>query len=132
LLVRSREDAAVSFHHRDDREPHAGVAGRAFDDGAAGLEQAFPLGILDHPDRHPILDGISRVERLDLCEHRRLDETLGDPIDAYHRCVADGLEDVVENLARGDRAHAARDSGIEETKEKGKPAGDGSSTMSRS
>ena len=37
LLVGRREDALVALDDGGDREAHAGVAGRAFDDRAAGL-----------------------------------------------------------------------------------------------
>ena len=76
LLVGRREDAVVAFDDGGDREPHAGVARRALDDRAARLQQPRPLGVLDHPDRHAVLDRIAGVERLDLGEHRRLETPL--------------------------------------------------------
>ena len=42
---------------------------------------------------------------LDLGQHRRLHHAPRDPVDADHRRVADRVEDVVEDLLRGGRAH---------------------------
>ena len=72
LLVGRREDAAVALDHRGDRQPHAGIAGRAFDDRAAGLERAALLGVLDHLHRHAVLDRVAGVGRLDLGVDRAL------------------------------------------------------------
>ena len=74
LLVGRREDALVALDDGGNREPHAGVAGGAFDDGAARLQQPAALGVLDHLDRHAVLDRVARIERLELGEDRRADE----------------------------------------------------------
>ena len=63
-----------------------------------GFKSPRPLGVLDHPDGHPILDGVAWIERLDLGQHRGIDDTLGDSVDSHHRCVADGLEDGAADL----------------------------------
>ena len=105
LLVGRREDALVALHHRGDRQPHPGVAGRAFDDRAAGLEQPRPLGILDHPDGHAVLDRVAGIERLELGEHRRRHDALRDPVDAHHRRVTDGVEDGVGDLRHCPRVY---------------------------
>ena len=39
-----------------------------------GLSSARPLGVLDHLDRHAVLDRVAGIERLELGEHRGLDE----------------------------------------------------------
>ena len=72
LLVRHDEDAAVALERGRDREPVAGVARRRLDDRAAGLEQARPLGGLDHRQADPVLDRAARVEHLELGEEQRL------------------------------------------------------------
>ena len=75
LLVGGGEDAAVALDDGGDGEAHAGIAGGAFDDRAAGLEQARLLGVLDHLDRHPVLDRVAGIEGLDLGEHGALDRS---------------------------------------------------------
>lgn len=42
-------------------EADAGVAGGAFDYGAAGLEQAFLLGVFDDVEGGAVLDGAAGV-----------------------------------------------------------------------
>src|SRR5690606_31732750 len=68
-LVRADEDALVSTLLGHDRQPHPGVAGRRLDDGAARLEQAALLGVLDHLDRDAVLGAAARVQVLDLGQH---------------------------------------------------------------
>ena len=63
-----------------------------------GFKSPRPLGVLDHPDGHPVLDGVAWIERLDLGQHRGIDDTLGDSVDSHHRRVADGLEDGAADL----------------------------------
>jgi hypothetical protein len=50
-------------------EADAGVAGRAFDDGAAGLELAPFLGRLDDAARGPILHRAAGVHELSLAKN---------------------------------------------------------------
>ena len=66
LLVGGGEDALVALDHRGNRQAHAGVARGAFDDGAAGLELAGLLGVLDHLQGHAVLDRVAGVDGLDL------------------------------------------------------------------
>ena len=54
-----------------------------------GFSSAGALGVLDHLDRHPVLDRVARVEGLDLREDRALDHAAGDAVDAHHRRVPD-------------------------------------------
>src|SRR6185369_16120362 len=98
LLVGRGEDALVAFHDRSDGEAHAGIAGGAFDDRAAGFEQTGFLRVLDHLHRHAILDRVARIESLDFRQHRGVDEAARDPVDAHHRRVADCVEDGVAYL----------------------------------
>ena len=66
LLVGGREDALVALDDRGNRQAHAGIAGRALDDRAAGLEPAVAFGVLDHLDRHAVLDRVAGIGGLDL------------------------------------------------------------------
>ena len=107
LLVGRREDALVALHDRGDRQAHPGVARRAFDDRAAGLELAAALGVLDHPHGHPVLDRVAGIEGLDLGEDRRVGHAAGDAVDAHQRRVADGVEDGVADLRAGMIRHVS-------------------------
>ena len=98
LFVGRREDALVAFDHGGDCQAHAGIARGPLDNRSARLQEPPALGVLDHPDGHPILDGVAWIERLDLGQHRGIDDTLGDSVDSHHRCVADGLEDGAADL----------------------------------
>ncbi len=95
LLVGRREDALVALDDGRDREAHAGVAGGAFDDRAAGLQLAGLLGVLDHLHRHAVLDRVAGIGRFDLGVDVGGDDALRDAVEAHHRRVADGFEDVV-------------------------------------
>jgi hypothetical protein len=101
LLVGGRKDAAIALHHGGDGQPHSGVAGGPLDDRAARLQQTGPLGVFDHSHRHPVLDRVAGIEGFELCQHRSVDHTVGDSIDADHRRVADDIEDRAGN--RGQR-----------------------------
>jgi hypothetical protein len=50
LLIGGGEHAFVTAHGGDQRQPHAGISGSAFDDGAAGLEHALFFGVVNHGD----------------------------------------------------------------------------------
>ena len=52
----SRVTAATSA------KSHAGVAGGPFDDGAAGLEQAFSFGFVDHGDAYAVLHRAAGID----------------------------------------------------------------------
>ena len=107
LLVGRREDALVALDDRGDGEPHAGVAGRAFDDRAAGLEQTGAFGVLDHPHGHAVFDRIAGVERFELGDDRRADHAARQRIDTHHRGLADGIEDGAADLLHGGDAPCA-------------------------
>jgi hypothetical protein len=49
-------------------EPDARVSRGAFDDGAAGLEQACFLGVLDDEERRAVFDGAAWVLELGFAE----------------------------------------------------------------
>ena len=95
LLIGRREDALVALDDRRDREAHAGVAGGAFDDRAARPQLAGLLGVLDHLDRHPVLDRVARIGRFDLGVDVRGDDALRDAVEAHERRIADRFENVV-------------------------------------
>ncbi len=98
LLVGRREDALVALDDGGHGEAHAGVAGGAFDDRAARLQLAGALGVLDHLDRHAVLDRVAGVEGLHLGVDGALDHAPGDVVDADQRRVADGVENVVADF----------------------------------
>ncbi len=63
-------DGAVAACVADQREADAGIAGGAFDDDAAWLQQAALLGVLDDVERGAILDRTAGVEELGLAKDR--------------------------------------------------------------
>ena len=97
LLVRHHEDAAIALERGGDGQAVAGVARGRLDDRPAGLEQAGPLGRLDHREADAVLDRAARVEHLELREEERLPvlgpEVAGHPPDADERRVPDEVED---------------------------------------
>src|SRR5690606_27041996 len=56
-LVGHGEDGLVALGCGGHGGAHAGVAAGVLDDGAAGLEQAVLLGLVDDVPRHAVLDG---------------------------------------------------------------------------
>ncbi len=90
-LVRHDEDAAVALLRRRDREADAGVARGRLDDGAAGLELSFGLGLLDHGQTDPVLHRSTGVEVLELGEDLRLGVP-PDRVEPDDRRVADEVE----------------------------------------
>lgn len=93
LFVGDGEDDFVSAHGSDESEAHAGVAGSAFDDGAAGFEEAFALGFVNHPNADSVFYGAARVEVIGLDVDGRLD-VFSEAIEADERGAADGFENV--------------------------------------
>ncbi len=104
LLVGRGENAVIALDHRGDGEAHSGIPGRPLDDRPSRLQVTGALRIFDHADRHTILERVARVERLELGQDRRVDDTARDAVDPDHRRVADHVQD-----RSGDRtqAHAA-------------------------
>ena len=65
--LRKREHQLIALGGAHERERDAGVAaGRLDDPRAAGLDQAFGLGCLDHRHADAILDAPAGIERLEL------------------------------------------------------------------
>ena len=56
------DDGPVASRRRHQGKADAGVAGGGLDDGGAGLQDAFFLGVVDHGQTHPVLDGTGGVE----------------------------------------------------------------------
>ena len=85
------DDERVALGRADHRQTDPGVAAGGLDDGLAGAQQASALGILDHPEREPVLDRAQRVEGLDLDVEP--DARRGQAVDPYHRGATDRVED---------------------------------------
>ena len=99
LRVRHQDQRAVAARIADEREPDAGVAGRAFDDQAAGLDDAAALAVEHHVLRRAILDRAAGVQELGFAEDRAARE-LGRLPQLDERRVADGVDKVVTNVHR--------------------------------
>ena len=65
-VLRHHADQPVALELRGHRQRDAGVAAGRLQDRGAGLEQPVALGLLDHPQRGPVLDGTGRVAVLEL------------------------------------------------------------------
>jgi hypothetical protein len=86
--------SGIALAGTDHREADARVAAGGFDHRLAGPKLAAPLGVLDHPEGHPILDRAHGIERLDL--HPDVDVRRRERAEAHHRGATDGIEDAVE------------------------------------
>ncbi len=94
LLVRNGKDDFVAADCGDQCEAHSGVAGSSFDDCAAGLEQAFALSFVNHPDADAIFHRAAGVQVIGLDVNLR-GNVLGDAIQTNQGRVGHRLEDVV-------------------------------------
>ena len=94
LLVGDGENHLVAAHRGHQRQPHAGIARSAFDDRAAGLEQAAALGVVDHGDADAVLHRAAGIQVVGLDVDLGL-EVLGHAVQAHQRGVPDGFENVV-------------------------------------
>ena len=94
LLVGNRENHFIAANRRDQCQPHAGVAGSAFDDGAAGLQQAALFRIINHGDADAVFHRAAGIDVVGLDVNLRL-EALVNAIEAHQRRAANGFEDVV-------------------------------------
>ena len=100
LLVGGGEDAVVALDHGGDGQAHPGVARGALDDRPAGLQAPVAFGVLDHLDRHAVLDRVAGVEGLDLGDDLGGDDALRDAVQPHHRRVTDGVEDGIADFLR--------------------------------
>ncbi len=94
LFVGDGEDHLVAAHRGHQRQAHAGVARSAFDDRAAGLEQAPALGLVDHGDADAVFHRAAGIEVIGFDVHLGL-AVLGHAIQAHQRRVPNGFENVV-------------------------------------
>ena len=94
LLIRDGENHLVAANGGNQRQPHSGIAGGAFDDGAAGLQQAFFLGVVDHGDADAVFHRAPWVEVVGFDVNPRLEPVI-DAMEPHQRSVADGFQDVV-------------------------------------
>ena len=91
---------AVAAGGADHRERDAGVAARALDDGAAGLQRARRLGRVDDADAEAVLHARGGVVELELGEDGRLG-AVGHAVQPHERRATEDLGDVVEDLGHG-------------------------------
>src|SRR5271154_4394590 len=94
LLVGNSKDDFVATHASDEREPHAGVAGSPFDDGAAWLQLAGAFGFVDHRDSDTIFHRAAGIHVVGLYPNFS-GKIFGEAIQADDGRVAHRFEDVV-------------------------------------
>ena len=94
LLVGDGEDHFVAAHRGDEREAHSRIAGSAFDDGAAGPQQTFALGFVNHGGADAVFHRAARIQVIGFDVNLGL-AILGHAIEAHQWRVANGFEDVV-------------------------------------
>jgi len=94
LLVRDGENHLVASDGGDKGETHAGVAARAFNDGAAGLEEAALFSVVDHGDADAVFHRAAGIGVIGFDEDLRL-EALIDAIEAYERRASNSFENTV-------------------------------------
>ena len=66
---RHGEHGLVSAARPDERQPHAGVAGRGFENGCAGLQRSGLLRLRDHAQRGAVFDAAARIQVFELGIH---------------------------------------------------------------
>jgi hypothetical protein len=100
-LVGHDGDDAVALQAGGDGQARARVARGRLHDRPARPQVAGALRGVDERDRHAVLDGAARVERLDLRDELGGQPGL-DPAEAHERGGADGVEDrVLDVRAQG-------------------------------
>src|SRR5262249_31416719 len=85
-------DGAVAKRLGDQRQADAGIAGRTFDDDAAGFEQPFLFSVTNDVERRSVLDGLAGIEEFRLAENGAAGR-LGRALQLDQGRVADGVED---------------------------------------
>ncbi len=65
-VLRHHADHRIALEQGRHRQRDAGVATGRFENGGAGLQDSALFGVLDHPQRGPVLDGARRVAVLEL------------------------------------------------------------------
>jgi len=94
LLVRDGEHHLIAADGGDKSETHASIAGRSFDDCAAGLEEAALFSVVNHGDADAVFHRAAGIGVVGFDKDLRL-KALIDAIEAHQRRVANGFEDVV-------------------------------------
>src|SRR5580700_12075430 len=61
LLVGDGEYHLVAADRGDQSQTHAGIAARAFNDGAAGFEEAALFGVVNHGDADTVFHRAARI-----------------------------------------------------------------------
>jgi len=95
LRLRHDDDRAITQRIAHQGQPDAGVAGGALDDGAAGLENAAPLGVGDDGEAGAVLHRAARVHELGLGENGAAGCRRG-AAQMDQRGVADGAEQAID------------------------------------
>ena len=92
-LVRDDQNQAVALLLGDQGQADAGVAGRAFDQGVAGLDASVALGGVDHAEADAILDRATRIVAFELEE--QLAAAGVEALGLDDRGIADQFEDAL-------------------------------------
>ena len=100
LGLRHHDHGPVAERVADQREADPGVAGGAFDDGAARAQQPLLLGVAHDPERRAILDRLARIEELGLAQDGAAG-LLRRPPEVDERGVADQVDEGLLVHARG-------------------------------
>ena len=94
LLIGRGEYAFVATNCRDQRQAHAGVSAGAFNDRAAGLQQAFFLGLVNHADADAVFHGPTRIQHFRLHPDLGL-QVLGDAVQTNQRRPSHSFQNIV-------------------------------------
>ena len=116
------DQRAIAAGVGDHGEADAGVAGRAFDHQAAGLELAALLRLQDHLAPGAVLHRLARVHELGLAQDGAAGRFRG-ALELDQRGVSDRFDDVVANLHARTRCSMCRPS------RRGAPTGQGELSM---
>lgn len=93
------QDQPIALQGADQRQPHAGISARGFDDRTAGAERGAGFGLLDHGQGNPVLDASGRIERFDFGHDTGLGPGFAAEADElHHRGVADEAEHGICNF----------------------------------
>jgi len=94
LLVGDRKNHFVAAHRRHQRQPHAGVAGSAFNNRAARLQQTTFFGVIDHRHANAVFHRAAGIDVVRLDIHLCLQPVI-DSIEAHQRRAANGIQNIV-------------------------------------
>ncbi|MCY1241777.1 hypothetical protein D9M72_546980 [compost metagenome] len=92
LGFRNDDDGAIAKCLADQRQPDAGVAGRAFDDDPARAQLSAPFRLPDDPECGAVFHRLPRIEELGLAEDVAA-RGLRHGLQPNQGCVADRFED---------------------------------------